>query len=160
MLDSNSVFYHFAMDYRIECSISLYPRICKKNGDTMTAKKAKKEEIEMKEEETDQEEEDDDDETEIPDLEIWAEDLRAKWIELEDQEFLTPKEQAIFNEKLMEFLEAIIVNMRIMKEQLKMIENVYKIKDIGALLDKMMKAQEGNDQERKKHEDKNKSIYA
>ena len=92
-------------------------------------------------------EEEDGEEFYDKDMEVWAEDLRAKFIELEDNEVLSMKEQANFNEQVMDVLTSIIVNMRIMKEEFKMFENVYKLKDMTGLIAQFMGIVEETEEE-------------
>ena len=92
-------------------------------------------------------EEEDGEEYYDKDMEVWAEDLRAKFIELEDNEVLSMKDQANFNEQVMDVLTSIIINMRIIKEEFKMFENVFKLKDMTGLIGQFMGAMEEADGE-------------
>jgi len=98
-------------------------------------------EVETKETEEEEKEE----EADWVDLEAWVIDLKAKYTEMEEQETLTQKEQSDFNEKLMDVMLSIIVNMRIQSEALKTFQTVYKIRKMTTLIDKLMGVVENSD---------------
>jgi len=92
----------------------------------------------LTETETKEIEKTEDEEADWVDMEAWVTDLKAKYTEMEGQETLTQKEQNDFNEKLMDVMLSIIVNMRIQSEALKTFQTVYKIRKMTNLIDRLM----------------------